>query len=134
MKKEVSYLTRPVPLMFIDGPAILSRIPIADDESTSVFVVNEESSVITEEFSTVVPTLHPSIEQKLSKIQTPFGRRIYQPLTFQLHEGEEISGIVEKVEDNEIVVKVDTHENITAVIEPHDIVEIIWRGKSLPER
>lgn len=134
MEKGSAYLSRrPIPLMFIAGPPIRLRVPIVDDESTSVFV-KEESSSNSKELAIEVPKINPTIQRKLNKVQTPFGRRVYQPLTFKLNEGEEVFGIIDKIEENVVMIHVNGDEDTIMAVASHDIVDIIWRGKSLPEK
>lgn len=118
--------------MFIDGPSDSVQIPIMDEESTSVFV-KEESSTIVEEEITKAPEINPAIMLKLNKVQSPFGRRLYQPLIFKLVDGKEIVGTVESIEENNVYINVDDNEKNVVTVSANEILDLMWRGKSLPE-
>lgn len=131
VKKEVSKLTRPVPLMYVDSPPVHVRISITEEESTSIFVAKESPTFKRDEI--VIPQVNPIIERKLKKIQTSFGMRLYQPLTLKLKDDQEIFGTIKKIEGNEILLHLDD-EDQTIEVAAHEIVDIMWRGKSLSER
>ena len=41
-KKDVLIILRNEPLMFVQGPPVFIRVVVKDEESTSVFVLNED--------------------------------------------------------------------------------------------
>lgn len=126
----------PVPLMFVNGPPVYTRVPI-DEESTSIFVKEEEALEVVDppiekEFIIEKKEIDPTIVAKVKKLQSPLGKRIYQGLTFVLAE-EEIIGNVGKVEDNTLLIEVNGDEDQLVAIELSELQNIRWRGKSLPE-
>ena len=126
-------MSRPVPLMFVSGPPVYIAVPVADEESTSVFVKDEDETTELVGVPLVeVKEVDPLIIAKLRRIRTSFGQQIYRPLTFYLEEDEEISGNVASFEDNTIVIEVDGDEDTIVAIELNAIQDIKWRGKSLP--
>ena len=126
-------MSRPVPLMFVSGPPVYIAVPVADEESTSVFVKDEDETTELVGVPLVeVKEIDPLIIAKLRRIRTSFGQQIYRPLTFYLEEDEEISGNVASFEDNTIVIEVDGDEDTIVAIELNTIQDIKWRGKSLP--
>lgn len=126
-------MSRPVPLMFVSGPPVYIAVPVADEESTSVFVKDEDETTELVGVPLVeVKEVDPLIIAKLRRIRTSFGQQIYRPLTFYLEEDEEISGNVASFEENTIVIEVDGDEDTIVAIELNAIQDIKWRGKSLP--
>ena len=126
-------MSRPVPLMFVSGPPVYIAVPVADEESTSVFVKDEDETTELVGVPLVeVKEIDPLIIAKLRRIRTSFGQQIYRPLTFYLEEDEEVSGNVASFEDNTIVIEVNGDEDTIVAIELNTIQDIKWRGKSLP--
>lgn len=131
---------RPVPLMFINSPSVISRIRIQNEESTSIFVKHdsieqeEERPVeMTKENASEKKEILPSIEKQLNKIQSPFGRHLYRPVQIQLNDAQTFIGNIENVEDATVFLKVEESEK-TIPIQVTDISDILWRGKSIPEK
>lgn len=131
---------RPVPLMFINSPSVISRIRIQSEESTSIFVKHdsiekeEELPVeITEENSSEEKHILPSIEKQLNKIQSPFGRHLYRPVELQLNDEQTFIGDIESIEDENVFLKVEENEKVIP-IQMANIIDILWRGKSIPEK
>ena len=126
-------MSRPVPLMFVSGPPVYIAVPIVDEESTSVFVKDEDETIALVKASlNEEKEVDPIIIAKLHRIRTSFGQQIYRPLTFYLEEDEEIRGNVASFDDNTIVIEVNGDEDTIVSIEIKAIRDIKWRGKSLP--
>ena len=126
-------MSRPVPLMFVSGPPVYIAVPIVDEESTSVFVKDEDETIALVKASlNEEKEVDPIIIAKLHRIRTSFGQQIYRPLTFYLEEDEEIHGNVASFDDNTIVIEVNGDEDTIVAIEIKAIRDIKWRGKSLP--
>lgn len=123
-------MSRPVPLMFVNGPPVYTHVPLTDEESTSMFVREEKpaKSVLEESEKKEV---NPVILEKVKKLQSPIGQRVYQQLTFVLDQEEIIGNVIQVDEQTLTVVEVDHPEKKT-VIELSELKNIIWRGKPLP--
>lgn len=126
-------MSLPVPLMFINGPPVYEKVPIKDEESTSIFVkyVNEENNADNELMEEEVK-VNPIILSQLQRVRSNFGQQIYKGLTFMLTE-EEIVGNVTKYDGDTVFVKIAGTEDSIVAIELSEIVDIQWRGKSLPK-
>ena len=44
VKKDVQIIFQNEPLLFVHGPPVFIRVAITEEESTSVFILNEEES------------------------------------------------------------------------------------------
>lgn len=128
-------MSRPVPLMFVDGPPVYTRVSVEDEESTSIFVIEDESSNTVEQLAEQpieIKEVDSSILAKVARFQSPIGQRVYQGLTFILDD-EEIRGNVGKLEDNTLIIEVEGDEDEIIAVELSELQDIIWRGKPLPE-
>lgn len=125
-------MTRPVPLMFIKSPSASVRLP--DKQEESRFALSEEETVedieVEQSDKQEVPSL---VEEQLKKIQSPFGRHLYQPLLFKLTNQKEIIGTMKEVEDNRLIIMQDGDGEKEILLKIDEIADIIWRGKSLGE-
>ncbi|KOO49545.1 hypothetical protein [Viridibacillus arvi] len=126
------------PLLFIKAPPAFF-IDINSD-STPVLVDVIEEIVVEEETEQVesiepVESLEPVIEdaevrrkkERLKFLSAPFQQKAYQPLQFSLSDGRIIEGIVDRVMQDEVILK-----SYTGVVYPtkiNELVEIKWRGK-----
>lgn len=124
---------RPVPLMYIQSPSVILRTPIDQEESTSIFVKEDSEDAVKEPTSESKRTL-PSVEKQLKKIQSPFGRHLYQPVQVKLADGKEAFGTIEQVEEKQLSLAVSEADNQLITIQHTDILDILWRGKSIPEK
>lgn len=131
VKKEVRIMSRPVPLMFVSGPPVYTRIESEEEESTSIFVIEDESPELVEA-PIEIKEVEPSILAKVKRLQSSIGQRVYRGLTFILSD-EEISGNVGKLEGDTLVIEVNGDEDEVIAVELSELQDIIWRGKSLPE-
>lgn len=126
-------MSLPVPLMFVNGPPVYEKVPMMDEESTSLFVKYfEEEPLFLEEPVKELVEIDPVIRGKLARVQSSFGQQIYKELTFVLP-NEEIVGNVTKYDDNTIHIELLGTEDMIMAIELSDILDIRWRGKSLPK-
>ena len=144
VKKEVRIMSRPVPLMFVSGPPVYTRVQFEDEESTSIFVTMDESPELVEAPITMdespelveapieIKEVDPSILAKVERLQSSMGQRIYQGLTFILGD-EEIRGNVGKLDGNTIIIEVNGDKDEIIAVELSEVQDIIWRGKTLPE-
>lgn len=136
-KKDVRIISHNEPLLFVHGPPVFIRIDITDEESTSVFVSNGEeltelNDAVLEEVQTPV-LANPSIRKKITDLGKPFQRQIYRPLKFVI--GDEIvSGGIEKVDGETVVIELDGEKDVIIAVEISTIEEVIWRGKPFEER
>lgn len=140
------------PLLFVQGPPVYTRIVASDEEeSTSVFVVNEDEKTALEKMPNydITPVFsgesepihdndypsdndkqpsHPAIYDTLQYLNNPFRRQVYRPLHFHLRE-EQVKGSLRKVEGE--TVWIDPLEDGTApvMIAMEEIESIYWRGQ-----
>lgn len=124
------------PLLFVHGPPVYIRVATTDEESTSVFVLNEEefakpSDTELNDVKTV-STVKPSILRRITELGKPFQRQVYRPLQFIIGE-ETLSGEIEKIEGETIFFNLDGEEDLVVGVEMNTIEEILWRGKPFKE-
>ena len=126
-------MSRPVPLMFVSGPPVYTHVPFVDEESTSMFVKEEEAELQTVVADPIeLKEVDPSILAKVQKVQSPIGQKVYKKLTFVLDD-DEVIGNVAKVDGNTMMIEVDGDKDKIVALELSELRNIIWRGKSLPE-
>jgi hypothetical protein len=150
----VLIITRNLPLMFIQGPPVFFKVDI-DEESTSVFVLNEEEKVeeeeeddeekkeelveqvnldlqleteIETEASKPVIVSKQSVSKRLTYLAGPFQRQVYTPLKFIIGD-KTLTGSIEKMEDETVLIDIDEGENELVAIKIAAIEEILWRGQ-----
>ena len=131
-KRKCIMMSRPVPLMFVSGPPVYTHVPFVEEESTSVFVLEEEEPQMIATEPIEVKEVDPSILAKVQKIQSPIGQKVYKRLTFVLDD-DEIIGNVAKVDGNTMMIEVNGDGDKVVALELNELSDIKWRGKSLPE-
>lgn len=124
------------PLLFVDGPPVFIKVAIIVEESTSVFLLNnEEESVVENEeqlsVTEVVP-VNPGIQRKIIYLSNSFRRQAYQPLQFVLEE-ETLAGTIEKIEEETVWIDLEGVNHEIIAVEMGKIEEILWRGKPFDE-
>ncbi|MEK4711530.1 hypothetical protein MKY15_02100 [Sporosarcina sp. FSL K6-1540] len=124
------------PLLFVDGPPVFIKVAIIVEESTSVFLLNnEEESVVENEeqisVTEVVP-VNPGIQRKIIYLSNSFRRQAYQPLQFVLEE-ETLSGTIEKIEEETVWIDLEGVNHEIIAVEMGKIEEVLWRGKPFDE-
>ncbi|MBO0585990.1 hypothetical protein [Sporosarcina sp. E16_8] len=124
------------PLLFVDAPPIFIKVAIIVEESTSVFILeNEEQSVLENEeqvsVTEALPT-NPGIQRKIIYLSNSFRRQAYQPLQFVLEE-ETLSGTIEKIEEETVWIDLEGAEHKLIAVEIGKIEEVLWRGKPFDE-
>ncbi len=136
------------PLLFVQGPPVYIKVITKDEESTSVFVTNEdESQVIAQDNSEekeqqTIQELQeeqplqkmpdPSIIRRINYLGSPFARQVYRPLQFVIGE-EKVKGIIEKINGETLVVEKTEGEKELVALEIRTIEEILWRGEPFLE-
>lgn len=127
------------PLLFVHGPPVYNKIKIIVEESTSVFVLNEEvleAAVETKreekEETQSLKVANPSVIRRIMYLGTPFPRQVYRPLQFVLGD-ETLTGSIEKIEGETILIEIDDGENEFIAVEMKMINEILWRGNPFDE-
>ncbi|MGF9976318.1 hypothetical protein ABE042_01440 [Viridibacillus arvi] len=121
------------PLLFIKAPPAFFIDINSDSTPVLVDVIEEE----TEQVESIEPveSLEPVTEdaevrrkkERLKFLSAPFQQKAYQPLQFSLSDGRIIEGIVDRVMQDEVILK-----SYTGVVYPtkiNELVEIKWRGK-----
>ncbi|WP_210469590.1 hypothetical protein [Sporosarcina sp. 6E9] len=124
------------PLLFVHGPPIYFRVATTEEESTSVFVLNEEEiEDFIEDAEEVQETAHKNSEvfNKIISLGRPFQRQIYKPLQFVL-ENEVLKGAINKVEGETLFIELVDEEDLIVAIEINAINEVLWRGKPFQEQ
>lgn len=126
-------MSLPVPLMFINGPPVYERVPMKDEESTSIFVkYSDEETPTMGKLPTDEVKINPVILNQLQRVRSSFGQQIYKGLTFVLAD-EEIVGNVTKYDGDTIFVKMFGTDDTIIAIELREVLDIKWRGRSLPK-
>lgn len=116
-------MSRPIPLMFLHHSMPNELFNIVDEESTTIFQQDDHDEKEHQ--------IQPGIQQKLQRLSTPFGRRVYQNLTF-VTTGSMIMGNIIQLDDILKQVHVQVSQQDIVVVHVKDILDIQWRGKSLP--
>ncbi|MEK4093651.1 hypothetical protein [Viridibacillus sp. FSL H8-0110] len=126
------------PLLFIKAPPAFF-IDINSDSTSVVEDAIEDVDVdvddVVEESMEQVESIEPVIEdaeirrktERLIFLSAPFQQKAYQPLQFSLSDGRIIEGVVDRVMQDEVILK-----SYTGVVYPtkiNELVEIKWRGK-----
>lgn len=119
------FILQSEPLLFIAGPPIFTKVR----ESSEDFTIEESTSVYTKPF-TPSRDLTP-IKEQLQFLDSPFQRHVYRPLTFRLVGGEEHLGVVDRLNEDSVVIRLESETEDSEVIELDlgDLEKIIWRGK-----
>lgn len=136
------------PLMFVQGPPVYIKVTIKDEESTSVFVTNEEESQVIaqdgqeEKEQQTIQELQdeqqlskmtdPSIIRRINYLGSPFARQAYRPLQFVMGK-ERVKGTIEKIEGETLIIEMAEGEKEFVAIEMGKIEEILWRGNPFVE-
>ncbi|MEK4406644.1 MULTISPECIES: hypothetical protein [Sporosarcina] len=124
------------PLLFVDGPPVFIKVAIIVEESTSVFLLNNEEELVVENeeqisVTEVVP-VNPGIQRKIIYLSNSFRRQAYQPLQFVLEE-ETLSGTIEKIEEETVWIDLEGVNHEIIAVEMGKIEEVLWRGKPFDE-
>ncbi|AMQ07463.1 hypothetical protein AZE41_16825 [Sporosarcina psychrophila] len=122
--------------MFVDGPPVFIKVAIIVEESTSVFLLNNEEELVVENeeqisVTEVVP-VNPGIQRKIIYLSNSFRRQAYQPLQFVLEE-ETLSGTIEKIEEETVWIDLEGVNHEIIAVEMGKIEEVLWRGKPFDE-
>ena len=138
-------ISRNEPLLFIQAPPVFIRVAVTDEESTSVFVVNEDALELSgetnrekqekqelHEKSQVFKVASPSVIRRVNYLGSPFPRQAYRPLQFVLGD-ETLTGTIEKIDGETILIEVDDGDKEFVAIEMGRIEEILWRGDPFVE-
>ncbi|MDW0117026.1 hypothetical protein QTL97_08775 [Sporosarcina thermotolerans] len=104
---------------------------VVEEESTSVFVLNEESVKETIEIASSSQVeqskvVDPIILGKILYLSGPFQRAAYKPLQF-LVDGKSVKGTIQRVEDD--LLWIDADDEVTK-LEIGKIDDVLWRGQS----
>lgn len=118
-EKEVYAMTRPVPLMFIKSPSASVQLPEQQEEAVSLILAEDEQE------------MPSTVAEQLKKIQTPFGRHLYQPLLFKLVDKREVTGVLKEDTGNALVILQDDSADEEITVSIDEIDDILWRGQSL---
>lgn len=129
-------MSRPVPLMFIKNPSISYNRLVDEGENDFSYVEDEENNEETQHEETINETneVNVRVSRQLKKLQSPFGRHLYNPVRIKLINDQEISGTVEKVEEKQIFVVTDEEHSHPITIPTATITNILWQGKAIPEK
>ncbi|MDN4606873.1 hypothetical protein [Sporosarcina highlanderae] len=104
---------------------------VIEEESTSVFVLNEE---VVKEIIEVASSRQmelkvadPNILTKIQYLSGPFQRSAYKPLQFMV-EGKSVKGAIQRIEDD--LLWIDQDDEVVTKIEIGKIEDVLWRGQS----
>ncbi|QOV10579.1 hypothetical protein [Viridibacillus arvi] len=130
------------PLLFVKAPPAFfidinsDSTPVLEDAIEEAFVDGIVEAE-TEQVESIEPveSVEPFIEdaevrrktERLKFLSAPFQQKAYQPLQFSLSDGRIIEGIVDRVMQDEVILK-----SYTGVVYPtkiNELVQIKWRGK-----
>lgn len=133
-------MSRPVPLMFINSPSTSIRYSAKEERNQTVLAEEEStdkmkdpSSELQEELVAEGNETNPFVVEQLKKMQTPFGRHLYQPLQFNLVNQSTVIGTLKEIQDGKLTVLAGGNEEKVLTIDAHEITDILWRGKSIKE-
>ena len=90
----------------------------------------EESTSVYTKLFTPSRDLTP-IKQQLQFLDSPFQRHVYRPLTFRLMDGTELLGVVDRLLEDQVDIRLESETEDSEVVELdlNDLDKIIWRGK-----
>ncbi len=118
-------MTRPVPLMFIKSPQASVRLPDQQEHKE-----NSPEEAVGKVEEKDEQDIHSIVKGQLAKIQSPFGRHLYQPLRFKLGNEKEVVGALKEIQDDALIIlEEQSSEELSIAI--RDIQDILWRGQSL---
>ncbi len=127
--------------MFVQGPPVYIKVSVKEEESTSVFLLNEDVLEMSGEAkrepvekreSNSVKAVDPSLARRITYLGLPFSRQIYHPLQFVLDD-ETLTGSIEKIDGETILIGTGEGEKEFVSVEMRSIVEILWRGDPFVE-
>ncbi|WP_317942560.1 hypothetical protein [Sporosarcina saromensis] len=116
----------------MQGPPVYVKVKVLEEESTSVFFMNEEEVKETIEIQPSITQAgdtdegNISILNKINYLSGPFQKQAYQPLQFVV-EGQKVKGDIQRVQGNVLWIKTDQD---VKEIEIEKIEDILWRGQS----
>lgn len=97
--------------------------------------LGSDDEVLQEETPEQMPTVKvadPSLVRRIMYLGTPFSRQVYRPLQFVL-DGETLTGSIEKIEGETILIGVGEDASELVSVEMARIEEILWRGDPFVE-
>ena len=97
--------------------------------------LGSDGEVLQEETPEQMPTIKvadPSLVRRIMYLGTPFSRQVYRPLQFVL-EDETLTGSIEKIEGETILIGVGEDASELVSVEMARIEEILWRGDPFVE-
>ena len=125
------------PMLFVQGPPVFTRVFVADEESTSVFILNEEEPVELDVLEKVENQsdvkAKSSVKRSIIYLEGAFQREIYRPLQFVIGD-EIIKGTIGKVEGETVLIDLHGEDKGIVAVEIATIEEILWRGHSILEK
>ncbi|MGE7622560.1 hypothetical protein ACQKMD_05680 [Viridibacillus sp. NPDC096237] len=125
-----------LPLLFIKAPPAffidinIDSTPDTEDAIEEVVVENVVKEV-TEQEKSITPVIEDAeVRRKIERLEflsAPFQQQAYQPLQFGLSDGRIIEGIVDRVMQDEVLLK--SYSGVVYPTKINELVEIKWRGK-----
>ena len=125
------------PLLFVQGPPVYNRLIMKREESTSIYSSIEELTVYEETVIVSEPLIEEPVQdelistivsKKLLYLNSSFRLQAYQPLQFVMAE-ETLTGSIERIEENTVIIQPSEEEQTSVMIELKDIEDILWRGQ-----
>lgn len=148
--------------MFVHGPPVFIRVEVAEEESTSVFMLTEEEEVevikapgsFTEDDTEVedaeveelgleteivssqdvkaMPVVNPSVRRRIVYLEGSFQKEMYRPLQFDLGD-ESLTGAIDRVDGDTVFIVLRGDEQEVVALDIDTIKEIRWHGQPFAE-
>ncbi|WP_438316336.1 hypothetical protein [Sporosarcina sp. FA9] len=123
-------------MLFVDGPPVFIRVVVRDEESTSVFMMNEEELQESDEQVVLTENTNPEIDLSVLKrviyLDGAFQRAIYKPLQF-ITSNEILKGSINKIEGETVFIDLHGENEGVVALEISSIDDILWRGHPIHE-
>lgn len=135
----MAHISLQVPLLFIDGPPMVSVVEVVKDESTSIYWSGNETELMKaddQEKEEAVPqqvyeaTMDSPVVKRLRYLAEPFPRNAYRPLQFLVN-GQLLTGGISAMTESQIAIEV--HQESKDIDEIRtvnltEVEEIFWKG------
>lgn len=132
--KEVAAISLRAPLLFIDGPPMVTVVHAEKEESTTIYWKPDEETAPEQQTPQSDPPAlqqEPDVIRKIRYLSEPFPRRAYRPLQF-LVGGQLLTGDIVALSGTEIAVQVTEESQALEEIRTIDlqaIEEVFWKGQ-----
>jgi len=104
-----------------------------NEEALEVSDVTERIEQEQDDVTQSLKVADPSVIRRIVYLGLPFPRQVYQPLQFVMGD-ETLTGIIEKIEGETVLIEIDEGEKEFVAVEIGKIEEILWRGNPFVEQ